>query len=556
MSEEESSEYQNWLNSSKELEVEDSFGSFLEFGTGGLRGVMGPGTNRMNRFTVGAATQGLSNYLLKSFSDQDISVAIAHDSRNNSKEFARLTAEVFSANGIKAYLFEDLRPTPELSFAIRHLGCKSGVVVTASHNPPEYNGYKVYWEDGSQIIHPQDKEIVEEVKNLGLSEVNFDCRTELLSHVGKEVDQAYLKYLSEAIPKRINDGSRSKVRLVYSSLHGTGITLLPEAFEQNGFTNVEYVKEQSEPNGNFPTVQSPNPEEKDALALGIELSKKVNADVLMATDPDSDRVGIAVQNTHGEFILLNGNQTGALLLDFLARMRNSDQGISKNDYMVKTIVTSDLMFRIAESWNIDYVETLTGFKYIAEIIRKEEGKKSFLMGAEESYGYLFGEQVRDKDAIISCLMIAAMAEESKQRGSSLYLDLGEIYRKHGLFTEVLISKTLKGIEGKKAIASMMDGFRKDGLKDLLGETVVRTRDYFEGVIKDINGHPEGSIQLPSSNVLQFEGKEGSKLSMRPSGTEPKIKFYFSRRTQTVNSDWEKEFDGAKKEMELFIRSLS
>ncbi len=554
LSDSERQEYQDFLASNDEKGIEDAFGSMLEFGTGGLRGIMGPGPNRMNRFTIGRATQGLSDYLKGSFTGKELSVAIAYDSRNGSPEFSTVAANVFSGNGIKVFLFDTLRPTPELSFAIRHLGCQSGVVVTASHNPPEYNGYKVYWEDGAQIIAPQDQEIISTINSLGFDQVEFEGQPELIELVGEDLDKDYLEFLKGLLPA--DWAPQKQPRIVFSSLHGTGITMVPRILKKAGFTDFHIVEEQSEPDGNFPTVKSPNPEERSALELGLKKAKEMNADLLMATDPDSDRVGIAIKDSQEEFILLNGNQTGALLFHFLLEINRkqieADQG---KFFTVKTIVTSELLKRISLEYNVDCRDTLTGFKYIADLIRKNEGRKKFLIGAEESYGYLIGDGVRDKDAISSCMMLAALTSVQLQRDGNLFDLLGNLYAEHGLFVEGLQSVVKKGVEGKKEIQDIMDRFRSEGLRDILGSRVNIVRDYLSGIERDVESNEDKTMGFPRSNVLQFISDNGSTLSLRPSGTEPKIKFYISSRTSLDQVNWRKQFAEMEERNLAFLKAL-
>ncbi len=511
-----------------DTQLTDSFYKDLEFGTGGLRGIMGVGSNRMNRYTIGMATQGLSNYLKKTFPSEQIKVAIAHDSRNNSRLFAEQTAEIFSGNNIEVYLFESLRPTPELSYAIRVLGCKSGVVVTASHNPKEYNGYKAYWSDGAQLIPPHDKNVISEVQAIGsFEEIRFDPNNELIHSVGEELDEKYLDMIQGLAlsPEAIN--AQNDLRIVFSSIHGTGITLVPPILERMGFNNVTVVEEQAQPDGNFPTVVYPNPEEAEALKISLEKAKEVDADLVMATDPDSDRVGIAVKNTRGDFQLLNGNQTGALLIYYLLRRWKEMGKLTGSQYVVKTIVTTDLIEDIARDFTVKSYETLTGFKYIAALIRELEGQEQFIGGGEESYGYLIGDSVRDKDAIASCAMIAEMTAWAKNEGRTLFELLIEVSEKYGLYLEGLKSITKKGKSGAEEIAAMMDRFRSTPPSTLAGEKVVMTKDFSTSKQKNLLTGQETAIELPKSNVLQFFTEQGSKISVRPSGTEPKIKFYFS-----------------------------
>ncbi len=522
------------MEASDETQITDSFYKDLEFGTGGLRGIMGVGSNRMNRYTVGMATQGLANYLKKAFPGEQVKVAIAHDSRNNSRFFAEQTAEIFSGNDIVVYLFESLRPTPELSFAIRQLGCQSGVVVTASHNPKEYNGYKAYWEDGAQLVPPHDKNVINEVKAISsFSAIRFESKPDLIHNIGKDLDNEYLSMIAglSLSPEAVK--AQQDLKIVFSSIHGTGITLVPPILEKFGFTNVTVVEEQATPDGNFPTVVYPNPEEAEALKIALAKAEEVDADLVMATDPDSDRVGIAVKNTKGEFQLLNGNQTGSLLVYYLLRRWKELGKIQGKEYVVKTIVTSDLIADIAKAFEVKSYETLTGFKYIAELIRVLEGKEQFIGGGEESYGYLIGDSVRDKDAIASCAMIAEMTAWAKNEGKTLFELLVEISTTYGLYLEGLKSVTKKGKSGAEEIAKMMERFRSNPPATLGGEKVTVLKDFQSGTSKDLDTGAESTIDLPKSNVLQFFTDKGSKVSVRPSGTEPKIKFYFSVRDQDL-----------------------
>lgn len=516
------------LNDSDKTELTECFYKDLEFGTGGLRGIMGVGSNRMNRYTIGMATQGLSNYLNEVFSGEKISAAIAYDSRNNSRFFAETTAAVFSANGIKVYLFESLRPTPELSFAIRELGCKSGVVLTASHNPKEYNGYKAYWDDGAQMIAPHDTNVIKEVEKIkSIDEVKFTANDSLIQEIGAEIDAKYLDTLAalSLSPEVIK--ANSDIPIVFSSIHGTGITLVPPILERFGFTNVSVVEEQATPDGNFPTVVYPNPEEADALSLAIKKAKEVNAELVMATDPDADRVGIAVKSPDGDYKLLNGNQTGTLLLYYLARKWKENGKIDGKQFMVKTIVTTDLITKIANHYGIKLYDTLTGFKFIAATIKELEGKETFIGGGEESYGYLVGDSVRDKDAVASCAMIAEMAAWVLSQDMTILELLEKIHFEFGLFQESLKSITKKGKSGAEEISEMMVKLRNTPPTTLAGSPVVKVIDYKGSTEKNIKTGTSRAIDFPSSNVLQFITEDETKVSIRPSGTEPKIKFYFS-----------------------------
>lgn len=539
-------------------ELVECFYRDLEFGTGGLRGIMGPGTNRMNKYTVGAATQGLANYLLKSFSGfQEISVAIACDSRNNSQFFARITAEVMAANGIKVFLFDSLRPTPELSFAVRHLGCQGGVMVTASHNPKEYNGYKVYWNDGGQLVPPHDKNVITEVQKISsVSEIKFTGNQDKIATIGNEVDEVYLKNLAGLSLSPEVIARQKDLKIVYSPIHGTGYKLVPEVLMRFGFTNVLSVEEQSVPDGNFTTVHSPNPEEKAAMHLALELAKKTDADLIMATDPDADRVGIGVKDLNGNFVLLNGNQAASLLIYYLIKKWKANGKLQGKEFIAKTIVTSELLKDIAESHGVESFDVLTGFKYIAEIIRKYEGEKTFIGGGEESYGYLVGDFVRDKDAVASCAMLAETAAWAKDQGMSMFEMLVNIYHEYGFYLEDLISITKKGKLGAEEIQKMMENYRTTPPKEINGIKVVKVKDYKSGKETDLINGGQKDIDLPKSDVLQFFLEGGSKITVRPSGTEPKIKFYFGVKGKLENkADFEKVNSLMREELNAMIAAL-
>ena len=541
------------IRSMDETELADSFYKDLEFGTGGLRGVMGVGSNRMNKYTVGMATQGLANYLLNSFPGEHIKVAIAHDSRNNSRFFAETTAAVFSANNIHVYLFEELRPTPELSYAIRELGCKSGVVLTASHNPKEYNGYKAYWDDGGQVIAPHDKNIIAEVNAIGgVEDVKFDANESRIEAIGKALDDSYIEAILdlELSPEVIE--RQSDLGIVFSPIHGTSITLVPETLARKGFKNVTIVEEQATPDGNFPTVVYPNPEEKEAMTMALNKAIEINADLVMATDPDADRVGIAAKNQSGEFELLNGNQAASLLIYYLLRKWKENGKLDGNQMIVKTIVTSDLLDRMAESFEVDCPNTLTGFKFIAGLIKELQGKKKFIGGGEESYGYMISDFVRDKDAIASCAMIAEMAAWAKDQGLSVFELLAEIYEQYGFYLEQLISITKKGMKGAEEIQNMMAEFRSNPPAELAGSKVVRLADYKISEMKYLASGTTKVIDLPKSNVLQFFLEDGSKISARPSGTEPKIKFYMSVNKPLASKA---DYDRVKAELAQHIQNI-
>jgi phosphoglucomutase len=515
-----------------EKKLIDAFYQDLEFGTGGLRGVMGAGTNRMNIYTLGMATQGLSNYIIKQCGQKGIRVAIAHDCRNNSRLFAESAAGIFSANGFDVYLFESLRPTPELSFAIRHYKCHSGVVITASHNPPEYNGYKAYWNDGGQVVAPHDEAIIDEVRSIkSVNEIRFNGKKEKIHIIGKETDNTFL---SEVLKMRLNPEiiSRfSNMGIVYTPIHGSGVKLIPPALKLFGFTNIISVPEQENPDGNFPTVKSPNPEEPDALRLAIEKAVSADADLVMASDPDADRLGIACRNKKGEFVLLNGNQTGVLLTYYILSQYKEKKKYKGNEYIIKTIVTTDLMDMIAEKHKVKCYNVLTGFKFFAELIRNLEGKEKYIGGGEESYGFLPGDYVRDKDAVASCALVAEATAWAKSRGKSLYEMLIDIYIEFGLYKEKLINVVRKGAEGADEIRAMMVAYRKNPPKAINNSKVLKINDYETLISTDCISGKKTKIDLIKSDVLQFFLEDGSKISVRPSGTEPKIKFYFSVNTK-------------------------
>jgi phosphoglucomutase len=533
--------------------LNEAFYKDLEFGTGGLRGIMGIGTNRMNKFTVGMTTQGLSNYLKKAFAYQKISVAITYDCRNNSRYFAEITAAVFSANGIQVYLFDTLRPTPELSFAIRTLQCKSGVMITASHNPKEYNGYKVYWEDGAQIINPHDKNIINEVRNITeISQVKFSENKSLIEPVGEKIDEQYIEALKTVSLNLDIIKKHSDLKIVYTPIHGTGVKLVPMALKAYGFRNVINVPEQDITDGNFPTVHSPNPEEPAALKMAIDKAKEINADIVMGTDPDADRVGIVVRDKSGEYILLNGNQTAAILIFYLISQWKVKAKLKGKEYIVKTIVTSELLTEIADSYGVESFDVLTGFKYIAAIIRENEGKKTFIGGGEESYGYLAGEFVRDKDAVMSCALIAEVTAWAKEQDKTLLDILKEVHLKFGFYKENLLSVTKKGKSGAEEIAAMMDKFRNKPPDSINGSDVVLIHDFEKQTTIDRISDLRYTINLPKSNVLQFDLHDGSKISIRPSGTEPKIKFYFSVKTNISSLT---EYDSAEELLNQRLEDL-
>ncbi|MGG7663085.1 phospho-sugar mutase [Dyadobacter sp. BHUBP1] len=556
---------QQLIDEGNDTELTDAFYKDLEFGTGGLRGLIGIGSNRMNRYTVGTATQGLANYLNKAFPNEAKSVAVAYDSRIKSDEFAKIIADIFSANGISVYLFEGLRPTPELSFAIRLLGCKSGVVVTASHNPKEYNGYKAYWTDGSQVVAPHDTNIINEVNAItSIDQVKFDGDASKITKIGAEVDEKYINHiLSLSISKGALERQKD-LKIVYTPLHGTGVTLVPQLLAKMGFEAVTVIEEQAEPKGNgqFPTVVYPNPEESEAMSKAVEKAKEIDADLVMGTDPDSDRVGIAVKNHHGEIQLLNGNQTASVLIYYLLNAWKDAGKLTGTQFVCKTIVTTDLIDKMAAAYDVKCYNTLTGFKYIAQVIREKEGQEQFIGGGEESYGYLIGDAVRDKDAIASCAMIAELTAYAKDKGLSLFDMLMEIYKQFGFYYEGLISLTKKGKSGADEIQQMMADFRANPPKTIAGSPVVRMDDYKALTTTDFKSGntvaiPSGEMGIESSNVLQFFTEDGTKFTCRPSGTEPKIKFYVGvRAALEKNEDFDSVYASLKEKVKAIGEELN
>ena len=540
-------------------ELAESFYQNLEFGTGGLRGIMGVGTNRMNKYTIGMATQGFSNYLSKTYGDTEIKVALAHDCRNNSRFFAETAAKVFAANGFKVFLFEDLRPTPELSFTVRHLSCHAGVVITASHNPKEYNGYKAYWNDGGQLVAPHDKNVIKEVEAItGVGSVQWEGNPENISILGGGMDEAYME-MAKGLSIYPDVIARQKdLKIVYTPIHGSGIKLAPQLLEKFGFTNVTVVEEQAVPDGNFPTVVYPNPEESEAMSIGLKKAREIDADILLGTDPDSDRVGIGVKDNSGNWILVNGNQTAALVFNYVIEARKVKGILQPNDMVVKTIVTTELVDTIAKSYGVNCYNVLTGFKWIAELIKEKEGKENYIVGGEESYGLMIGDQVRDKDAISAVAIICEMAAYEKDKGRSLFQKLVDLYVQYGFYKEGLISITKKGMRGQEEIAEMMKGYRENPPRSINGSPVVQLLDYDEKIGKNLSTNESWPINLPKSNVLQFVLEDGSKISARPSGTEPKIKFYFSVNTKldkaedydTVNAELDGKISSIIEEMKL------
>ena len=506
-------------------ELKESFYKNLEFGTGGMRGIMGIGTNRINKYTLGKNTQGLSNYLYKSFPNEKIKVAIAYDCRHNSDTLAKVVADVFSANGIEVFLFENLRPTPELSFALRYLHCHCGIVLTASHNPPEYNGYKVYWQDGGQLVPPHDNNTIKEIEAINYSEIKFEANNDLIHYIGKEVDDVFIN-ASVINANYTSKDVKDNLTIVFTSLHGTSITTIPETLKRAGYDNVYIVEEQREPNGDFPTVESPNPEEPAALKMALELAEKVNADIVIGTDPDSDRLGVAVRDLQNNMVLLNGNQTMLMMTDFLLNQWKKDGRIKGKEFIASTIVSTPMMAVLGKAYGVEYKEGLTGFKWIAKMIR-DYTELNFIGGGEESFGYMVGDFVRDKDAVTSTLLACEIATLAKSQGSSFYKDLIQLYADHGFYKERLISMTKKGIEGANEIKQMMVDARNNPLKQVNGSKVVRIEDYQLSVAKNLIYNSEEIIDIPKSDVLIYYTEDGSKVALRPSGTEPKIKFYIS-----------------------------
>ena len=561
---------QNWLNGKYDEETKaairkmmeenpnelnESFYRNLEFGTGGLRGIMGVGTNRMNKYTVAMATQGLANYVLKSFSEvKEIKAAVAYDCRNNSPFFAKITADVLAANGIHVYLFDKLRPTPELSFAVRQLGCQVGVMITASHNPKEYNGYKAYWNDGGQFVAPHDTNVIDEVLKIKtLNDIKMIGGENNIEIIGEEIDKIYLDRVAQncLLPDVIK--RHKDLKIVYTPLHGTGVTLVPAILHKLGFENVTLVKEQAINDGDFPTVKSPNPEEKPALEMAIALAKDIDADIVMATDPDADRVGIAVKRTDGQWMLLNGNQTASVLTYYLLKQCKENNKLTGKEFIVKTIVTSELLKDIAERNGVKSYDVLTGFKFIADKIKELEGKETFIGGGEESYGFMIGDFVRDKDAVSTCAMIAEIASWAADNGKTFFDILVDLYCEYGFYKEDLLSITKKGKSGSEEIKQMMVNYRSNPPKEIAGSKVVMIKDYQLQKSQDLVSGKEESIDLPKSNVLQFFTADGSKISVRPSGTEPKIKFYFGVKDLLSNAS---NFDNINAALDKKIEAIT
>ncbi|WP_026449705.1 phospho-sugar mutase [Aequorivita capsosiphonis] len=510
--------------------LEESFYKNLEFGTGGMRGIMGLGDNRINKYTLGKNTQGLSNYLNAQFPKKEIKVAIAYDCRHNSKKFAKIVADVFTANGIKVFLFSDLRATPELSFAVKHLDCQAGIVLTASHNPPEYNGYKVYWEDGGQLVPPQDNEIITEINSLKYEDIKFEANENLIELIDNEVDNAFADASVKNGTFNTSAKARENLKIVFTSLHGTSITMIPKVLEQAGYNNVAIVKEQAEPDGDFPTVKSPNPEEPAALEMALDLADKESADIVIGTDPDCDRLGVAVRNNENEMVLLNGNQTMVLMTYFLLKQWKKAGKLNGKQFVASTIVSTPMVEKVADHFNVKYIEGLTGFKWIAKMI-KDFPELEFIGGGEESFGYLVGDFVRDKDAVTATLLACEIAAQKKNEGSSMFQYMEDIYNEFGNYREHLISVTKKGKQGAEEIAAMMKELRENPYKEIAGSKVVRIDDVSKNETTDLTKKQTSTLNLPKSNVLIYYTEDGSKIAARPSGTEPKIKFYISVNTK-------------------------
>ena len=532
-------------------DLEDAFYKDLEFGTGGLRGIMGVGTNRMNRYTVGMATQGYANYLKQSF--KEVKVAIAHDSRNHSREFAEIVANIFAANDVKVYLFESLRPTPELSFAIRYFGCQGGVVCTASHNPKEYNGYKAYWDDGAQLVPPHDKNVITEVEKIkSLDEVKWSGGEKNITIIGKDIDEKYIEMVKSLSVYPEVCVAEHDLKIVYTPIHGTGIMVVPQVLKSYGFDNFHIVEEQATPDGNFPTVNYPNPEERETMSIGLQKAKDLDADILLGTDPDGDRVGIGVKNHKDEWVLMNGNQTALLAFNYMIEARKTKGTAQPNDMVVKTIVTTDMIDKIAEENGVKCYNVLTGFKWIAELIKEKEGKENYIIGGEESFGLMIGDKIRDKDAESAVAIICEMTAYEKNKGRKLFDKLIDLYVEYGLYKEDLISITKKGMNGAKEIADMMQGYRDNPPKKINNSDVAQLLDYQSQVNTNLQSGESKKIDLPKSNVLQFILADGTKISARPSGTEPKIKFYFSVNTKL---DKPENFDAKQKELDDKIAAI-
>lgn len=558
--EETKKEIRQMLDSEDKSKLIDAFYKDMEFGTGGLRGIMGAGTNRMNIYTVGAATQGLANYLLQEFSDlKQIKVVIGHDCRNNSRKFAEISADIFSANGIKVYLFENLRPTPEVSFAIRKLGCQSGIMITASHNPKEYNGYKAYWNDGAQVLAPHDKNIIAEVNCISsIDDIKFKGNPTLIEIIGKDMDKAFIDKIKSFVLSPESIANQKDLKIVYTPIHGTGITIVPDALKAVGFTNIIHVPEQDVISGDFPTVVSPNPEEPAAMKMAVEKAIETNADIVLASDPDADRIGAAIRNETGDFILVNGNQTMLILLYYLITMRKEKELLTGKDFIVKTIVTTELVKKVADKNGVETFDCYTGFKWIADEIRKNESTKNYIGGGEESYGFLANDFVRDKDSVSACTLFAEIAAWAKDNGKTMYQLLQDIYVEYGYSKEVGISLVRKGKEGADEIEAMMKNFRNNPIKEIGDSPVVLYKDFVKLEMIDFEKNENTALNMPTtSNVLQYFTQDRTKISIRPSGTEPKIKFYIEThgvaQSREAIADAEKEADKKIEQIREFFK---
>jgi len=532
-------------------ELEESFYKNLEFGTGGMRGVMGVGNNRINKYTLGKSTQGLANYMHKVFPNKDLKVAIAYDCRHNSDTLAKVVADVFTANGITVYLFSELRPTPELSFAVKHLGCQAGIVLTASHNPPEYNGYKVYWEDGGQIVPPEDEAIINTIENLNYNEIKFSANEDLIHYIDKDVDEAFIKSSIENASFDTPAEAKANLNIVFTSLHGTSITLVPDTLAQAGYPNLHIVEEQRVPNGDFPTVKSPNPEEPEALTMALALADKTNSDIVIGTDPDCDRLGVAVRNNEGQMTLLNGNQTMILMTAFLLEQWKKAGKINGKQFVGSTIVSTPMMMELATNYGVECKVGLTGFKWIAKMI-KDFPELEFIGGGEESFGYMVGDAVRDKDAVAATLLVCELAAQAKAKGSTVYKELLQLYVDNGFYKEYLVSLTKKGMDGLQEINQMMIDMRENPLKEINGQRVIMLEDYQSSTAKNLLTGEVTNMDIPKSNVLIYYTEDGSKICARPSGTEPKIKFYISVNTELESVEDFKEVDAI---LDLKIKNI-
>lgn len=539
------------MMTSSPKELEESFYKNLEFGTGGMRGVMGVGTNRINKYTLGKNTQGIANYMKQVFPNKELKVAIAFDCRHNSQSLAKVVADVFSANGIKVYLFSDMRPTPELSFALKYLKCQAGIVLTASHNPPEYNGYKVYWEDGGQIVPPQDAAIITEIENLRYDQIQFQANEKLIEYIDKDIDNAFIKSSIENASFNTSASAKDNLNIVFTSLHGTSIKIVPDTLAKAGYKNVHLVPEQSVPNGDFPTVKSPNPEEPEALTMALALAEKLNADIVIGTDPDCDRLGVAVRDTDGKMILLNGNQTMVMMTAFLLEQWKKEGKINGKQFIGSTIVSTPMMLALADGYDVECKVGLTGFKWIAKMI-KDFPELEFIGGGEESFGYMVGDAVRDKDAVAATLLVCEIAAQAKANGSSVYLELINLYIDFGFYKEHLVSLTRKGIEGVAEINQMMVDLRENPLKELGGERVIMVEDYKNSTAKNLLTGEVEKLSIPKSDVLIYYTEDGSKIAARPSGTEPKIKFYVS---VTTHLDSKEDFKSTYEVLDEKIKSI-